>query len=160
MSTRSFIPGQRVIAFDPNGQIIKEEVNVNKSLYVIQSLHRCVVSNDFEKFKEIYETCYVSDPTVSDYFHFGDQGPRDEYNTYSLCTCENRHDEPEYINKFVSIRPCCCVGGKRYLAYLYAFNGGKTCYFHTQYPVEDVETPIKKYLLEHGPIDLNYVNMV
>lgn len=164
MST-PFIAGQRLIAFDENGQMIKENEDESlsledKSYQVVQSLHRCIVSNDLENFKLIYETQYISDPTVSDYFHFGDQGPYDEYNTYSLCSCENRYDEPEYINKFMSIRPCCCVNGKRYLAYLCAFNAGVANYFHTQYPIENAITPIKKYLLEDGPIDLNHINMV
>jgi hypothetical protein len=58
----------------------------------------------------------------------------------------------------MSSRPCCCANGKRYLAYLCAFNQGKFNHFDMHYKFKDSDktTPIKEYLLSDGPIDLIY----
>jgi hypothetical protein len=164
MST-PFVLGQRIISFNEFGALIesKPSSEIDLSYQVVSDLHTSVSSQNAKQFKHIYETQYISNQTIKNYFHFGDQGPYDEYNSYSLCSCPNKNDEPEYINKFLSVRPCCCVNGKRYLAYLCAFNGGKTNYYHTQHiqlSSSDVVTEIKEYLLKDGPIDLNYVDTV
>ena len=41
-----------------------------------------------------------------------------KYNSYYLCSCENRSTEPYRIYKYMYVRPCHCSGDKRYLAYL------------------------------------------
>jgi hypothetical protein len=156
--TSQFVNKQRIIAFDENNNMKTFAEPEDKSYEVIKRLYTTINENNFELFKEIYEKEYINDPTISNYFNFGDTSPWEDYNTYALCRCENKNEEPEYINKFMSSRPCCCANGKRYLAYLCAFNQGKFNHFDMHYKFKDSDktTPIKEYLLSDGPIDLIY----
>ena len=162
MST-PFILGARVLALSENsGNKLIETTPEDVAHDVIANLHKSVIAGDLEQFVNVYETQYISNDSICNHFLYGDQGPYDDYNEYSLCTCENKYDEPEYINKYMSSRSCSCINGKRYLAYLCAFNGGKHNYYHTHHVFEgsDKITPIKEYLLQDGPIDLNYVDTI
>jgi hypothetical protein len=162
MST-PFVLGQRSIVFSENdGNQLLETPSEQQDFEVIANLHKSVIAGDLERFVNIYETQYIYNDSICNHFLYGDQGPYDDYNEYSLCTCENKYDEPEYINKYMSSRACSCINGKRYLAYLCAFNGGNHNYYHTCYVFEgsDKSTPIKEYLLQDGPIDLNYVDTI
>lgn len=158
MST-PFILGQRVLTNGPNGLF---ETSENSSDSVVAQLHESVAAQDIDRFVNIYKTQYISDPSICNHFLYGDQGPYDDFNAYSLCTCDNKYDEPERINKYIYSRTCSCPNGKRYLAYLCAFNGGKHVFYHTNHSIEgsNIATPIKEYLLQDGPIDLNYVDTI
>lgn len=157
--SKSYTLCQRVIAFDVNKNMRTiPEPEEDESYTVVKRLYTSIIQNDFKSFKEIYEKEYINNPTICDYFKFGDIGPWEDYSTYSLCDCINKNEEPEYINKYMSTRQCCCSGGKRYLAYLCTYNAGKNNFYDMKFKLQnsDIITPIKAYLLNDGPIDFNY----
>lgn len=160
----AFVPGQRILVLSDqnNGSLIDESPpnpNEDKSYHIVAQLHKSVIEQNIEKFIEVYETQYISNDSVYNHFHFGDQSPYDDFNTYSLCSCPNKDEEPCRINKYMYRRACSCVNGKRYLAYLCAFNEGTHNCYHINHLL-DMSTPIKEYLLQDGPIDLEYINTI
>lgn len=158
----SFVLGQRVLVprGDNDGTLVEEipDANNDASYQVIEELRKSAVEQDVERFINVYRTRYINDDSVCNYFRFGDLSPYDDFNSYSLCTCPGKSDEPQRINKYMYTRACSCINGKRYLAYLCAFNRGT----HNHYHVKDdtVVTPIKEYLLQDGPIELSYVSAI
>ncbi len=133
----------------------------NKSVAVVSRLQDSIISRDLPLFEKIYSTEYLYDPEVFDEFRFEDENNNNWFNTYSLCTCENKKDEPMRIHRHMNVRKCNCINGKRYLAYLMAYNigVGSICYDTNCKNVkqnEDAPLDIRWYLIKNGPIDLTY----
>ena len=147
------IPFSRKITTDLS-QVAKPD---NKSVAVVSRLHDSIISRDLPLFEKIYNTEYLYDPEVFDEFRFEDENNNNWFNTYSLCTCENKKDEPVRIHRNMNVRKCNCINGKRYLAYLMAYNigVGSICY-DTNCKNEDAPQDIRWYLIKNGPIDLTY----
>lgn len=167
-----YVPGQRMLSFDANGKPVAEDeifsdLLTDKSYKIVARLQESILANNFELFKQIYEHEYINNSEICDFFKFEEENNNWWFNSYSLCQCSNKTDEPERIHKYMYVRPCCCKNGKRYLAYLCAFNAGlqKYGYYYDINPKNlpikidvctFIDTFIKKYLLEDGPIDLKY----
>lgn len=151
------LPRSRVISFVNN-----IDISVSETEIVLLKLYDSITTNNLDEFKKIYETEYISNIEVCDYFRFEDENNNWWVNTYSLCTCSNKYAEPEHIHRNMNTRRCNCVNGKRYLAYLSAFNAqlGCICYDTNPNPklldLPAVNTTIQSYLLQDGPIDLTY----
>jgi hypothetical protein len=164
-----FIPGQRMIKFDLEGnQIVDDPGNndllTNMSYQVIAKMQDCIDKKDFDKYKQLYTEEYISNPAICDFFKFEDNPPYWEYTTYPLCLCSNRDDDPSRIHKHMYVRPCYCSNGKRYLAYLAAFNTLNEGIYYDTNPIysktlKKTITPISQFLLDDGPLDLTYKSM-
>lgn len=131
----------------------------NDSYKVLARLNDSICSNNIEEFKKIYETEYICNPEICDHFRYEDENNNWWVNSYSLCTCPVK--EPDHIHRNMNVRQCNCVDGKRYLAYLFAFNAHIGCIhndtnIHNDKKLEEMNTEIKTYLMNDGPIDLTY----
>jgi hypothetical protein len=169
-----YVPGQEVISFDANGKIIVDntyagifdDLKEDKSYQTVMRMQVCIYANDFEGFKKIYEEEYISNPEICDFFKFDEEEHNWWVNTYSLCECANKADEPDRIHRHMYVRPCSCANGKRYLAYLCAFNASfkEENYYYDTNPRHITEKPVltnfQKYLSENGPLDLTYKELV
>ena len=157
----SYIPYSRKITFD--GDI---EQSITDSYSAVSRLQDCIMSGNLEEFKKIYETEYINNPAIYDYFKYEDENNNNWVNTYSPCTCVNKEEEPEHVHRNMNIRQCNCSNGKRYLAYLCAFNAELGCICFDTNPINKppIESGLhirkceefKSYLLQDGPIDLTY----
>ena len=154
----SNIPRSRKITFT-NSTTLDQTLVANN---VVSRLQESILDNNFEEFKKIYETEYIHDPAICDYFNYEDENNNNWVNTYSLCICPNKETEPEHVHKNMNNRQCNCANGKRYLTYLCVFNVqlGCICYDTNPsiYNIKDKHTNTKftSYLLQDGPIDLTY----
>lgn len=162
-----YVPEQRMLTFDTNGKPVAEDplfedLLADKSYIIVARLQESILANNYELFKKIYEEEYISNLEICDFFKFEEENNNWWFNSYSLCECSNKNEEPDRIHKYMYIRPCCCRNGKRYLAYLCAFNAGlkDPGYYYDTNPTyltdKGTITPIKQYLLEDGPLDLTY----
>ena len=155
-----YIHQARKIVFNSNSNLSLDSniKKVNDSNKVINKLNECIRLNNFEEFKKIYITEYLFNSKIHDYFKYEDENNNNLYNTYSLCTCINNTVEPYHKN--MNIKQCNCINGKRYFAFLSAFNNqlGCICYDTNPKNLEQsiIYTEIMLYLLKDGPIDLLY----
>jgi hypothetical protein len=165
-----FVPGQRMLHFDLEGNAITDhpenyDLLTNISYQIVAKMQECIEKRDLAQFKKLYTEEYIDNPAITDFFKFEDNPPYWEHNTYSLCVCGNREDETSKIHKYMYVRPCCCAGGKRYLAYLSAFNAGEQGLSYDTNPIysktlkKPSVTPIQQFLLDNGHIDLTYKAM-
>ena len=160
ISSYPYVPGQRMLSFDKDP--LYEDLLTDNSYKIVARLQESILAKNFELFKKIYEEEYINVLGIVDFFKFEEESNNWWFNSYSLCECSNKTDEPDRIHKYMYVRPCCCVNGKRYLTYLCAFNAGlkDAGYYYDTNPIgltdKAVNTPIKNYLLEDGPIDLTY----
>ena len=164
-----FVPGQQILTFDLSGNPIvddehNEDLLTDISYQIVSKMQECIEKKDLVQFKKIYTEEYISNPSTCDFFKFEDNPPYWEYNTYSLCSCPNRHDEPDRIHKYMYVRHCFCTQGKRYLAYLAAFNALNEGIYYDTNPIysktlKKTITPICQFLLDDGPLDLTYEAM-
>jgi len=160
MSTSSlFILGQRILAANNDNVLVEKVPNTNNdiSYQVVEELHKSVMEQDIES---VYQTQYINEDSICNYFCFDDTSPYEDYSTYSLCSCPGKNDEPQRINKYIYTRACSCANGKRYLAYLCAYNQGTRNDYHIKDASLDQITSIKEYLLQDGPIDLSYASTI
>jgi len=167
-----YISKKRVINFNTTNNLsVNTDLLTNNSYDVVSRLHKSILCNNFEEFKNIYITEYLYNPEICDYFKYEDENNNWWVNTYSLCECVNKEDEPVHIHKNMNTRQCNCINGKRYLAYLCAFNMPLGCICYDTNPVNlkplvnlnpqvnldsSINEEIKHYLLKCGPIDLSY----
>ena len=152
-----YFPGQRRLTFDQDNVTIVSDVIVS----VVEKLDNSIRSNNIEEFKKIYKTEYIDNPKICDYFNYEDENNNNLYNSYSLCTCANKEEEPTHIHRNLNSRPCNCINGKRYLAYLRVFNAEINCICYDTNPTNVCLTnlrhqPYSNFLLQDGPIDLTY----
>jgi hypothetical protein len=163
-----FIPEQGMLSFDLEGNPVVDDPQNNDlltdiSYQTVAKLTGSICSGNVEKFKQLYTEEYIANPDIYDFFKFEDNPPYWEYNSYSLCTCKNRNNEPDRIHKYMYVRSCNCSGGKRYLAYLTAhYSTEPGLYFDTNSSNSEKNasiTPIQHFLLNDGPIDLTYKQM-
>ena len=160
-----YVPRQEVVSFDANGNRIFDDVKEDKSYQIVARLQESILAKNFELFKKIYEEEYINVPDIVDFFKFEEENNNWWFNSYSLCECSNKTDEPDRIHKYMYVRPCCCAGGKRYLAYLSAFNAAEQGLSYDTNPIysktlkKPSVTPIQQFLLDNGPIDLTYKAM-
>jgi hypothetical protein len=164
-----FVPGQQMIEFDPEGNAITDDPGNNDlltdiSYQVVAKMQECIDKKDLVKYKQLYTEEYINNPDICDFFKFEDKPPHWAYTKYSLCSCSNRSDDPYQIHKHMYVRPCYCSNGKRYLAYLAAFNALNDGLYYDVSPIysktlKKTVTPISKFLLDDGPLDLIYEAM-
>ena len=171
-----YVPGQQVISFDTNGKIIIDntydgifdDLKEDKSYQTVMRLQNRIYARDFEGFKKIYEEEYINDPSIVDFFKFDEEEHDWWFNTYSLCQCINKDDEPHRIHRHMYVRSCGCSNGKRYLAYLCAYNtlrgsvtGEHEYYYDTKLNKSTKHvSEVQQYLLDDGPLDLEYTHLV
>jgi hypothetical protein len=167
-----FIRGQQVISFDASGKVTRDntydgifdDLKEDKSYQIIMRLHNSVYAKDIEGFKKIYEEEYINDPNIVDFFKHDEEEHDWWFNPYPLCRCVTRDDEPDRIHRHMYVRQCGCSNGKRYLAYLCAYNAQQdetTYYYDTSCNKSNKNiSDIQQYLLDDGPIDLKYTNLL
>ena len=88
---------------------------------LISSIENCL----FDEFKFIYDSEYMCDPNIINFFEFNKCDAFSEWNMYELCDCRsccrgNRHCYdcmPERLKKNYYVKSCRCQNGKRYIAY-------------------------------------------
>lgn len=164
-----FVPGQQLLSFDLSGNAIvddpgNEDLITDTSYQVIAKMQECIDQKDLVQYQQLYTEEYINNPAICDFFKFEDNPPYWNYCTYPLCSCSNRHDDPTKIHKHMYVRPCYCSGGKRYLAYLAAFNTLNEGIYYDTNPIysktlKKTVTPICQFLLDDGLIDLTYEAM-
>jgi len=157
-----FVPGQYMLCFDSEGNPVIDDLKEDTAYQLICRMQECIDKKDIVTYRRLYTEEYINSPDCCDFFKFEDTPPYWEYSTYSLCSCENKEAEPDRIHKYMYVRPCHCQAGKRYLAYLTAFNSQNESIFYDTQPIyakalKTTEiTPIQQFLLDDGPIDLTY----
>jgi hypothetical protein len=164
-SSFPYVPGQDIIMFDASGSptiIIDQSCNKDllsdKSYLCVARLQEAIIACDDQLFKKIYESEYIANAEICDFFKF----EKVETLCYSLCQCTNKNEAARCIHADMFVRPCCCQNGKRYLAYLCAFNAclKDPAYYYNTNEVNPREigkiTDIMKYLILDGPLDLTY----
>ena len=164
-----FVPGQQLLSFDLEGNAVvddleNEDLITDTSYQVIAKMQECIDQKDLVQYQQLYTEEYISNPAICDFFKFEDNPPYWDYCTYPLCSCSNRHDDPTKIHNHMYVRPCYCSGGKRYLAYLAAFNTLNEGIYYDTNPIysktlKTTVTPICQFLLDDGLIDLTYEAM-
>ena len=71
-----YIPYSRKITFD--GDI---EQSIIDSYSAVSRLQDCIMSGNLEEFKKIYETEYINNPAIYDYFKYEDENNNNWVNT-------------------------------------------------------------------------------
>lgn len=167
-----FIRGQQMITIDANGKVTRDNTydgifddrKEDKSYQIVMRLHDSVYAKDIECFKKIYEEEYINNPNIVDFFKYDEEEHDWWFNTYRFCRCANKDDEPDRIHRHMYIRQCGCSNGKRYLAYLCAYNAqqDETTYYYDTSLNKTTEhiSEIQQYLLDDGPLDLKYTNLL
>ena len=153
-----FVPGQQLIELDQNGNvIINENTDLDliddQSYIVAMRLHESICSNNFDKFRKIYEEEYINNPNIVNFFKF-DKASNSE-TEYSLCSCNK--SIVQRIHPDMYVRPCNCINGKRYLAYLCVYNAAfRSSYYYdtSKYQDPNINERYKKYLLNDGQIEI------
>jgi hypothetical protein len=140
----------------------------------IRRLCNSIETGQFKEFQTIFDTEYMHNPLISNYFEYFDS-PRyiEEWNFYSLCECRTCcNDEyfcklcqPKTLLQDFCIKECKCLNGKRYLAFqlIYRFayeiinipNGkkdkkGKKIKHYNAYQL------MVDHVIASGPIDFKY----
>ncbi len=162
-----FIPGLEVFTFDANGKMMIDEsfkdLKEDKSYQKARQLYERIYAKDLDGFIKIYIE-YVNDPSISDFFKHDEEEHDFWFHSYPYCRCVTRDDEPERIHRHMYVRQCNCSNGKRYLAYLCAYNAQQdetTYYYDTSCNESNKNiSDIQQYLLDDGPIDLKYTNLL
>ena len=168
-----FVPGQCMLTFVNGIPIVNDESNndllSDLSYQLVFKLHETTETNNLEQFKQLYTEEYISNPAICNFFKFENENVNKKmrFNRYSLCTCSNKEDKPYRIHRDMYVRPCNCSSGKRYLAYLSAYNSNKEedgYGYDTQTNIltfnkKHMITPIQQFLLDDGPIDLTYTHL-
>ena len=116
------------------------------------SIDKCV----FDEFKMIYDTEYMPDPNICNFFEFT------EVNPYHLCDC-NDNNEAQISRNFY-IKKCQCQNGKRFLAFKMIHNAAyhSICgnYYDRDMKKNDTNIDIFNrmidYVIDSGPIDEEY----
>jgi hypothetical protein len=167
-----FIRGQQVISFDASGKVTRDntyngifdDLKEDKSYQIVMRLHNSAYANDIECFTKIYQEEYINDPDIVDFFKHDEEEHDQWFHPYPLCRCVTRDDEPERIHRHIYVRQCNCSNGKRYLAYLCAYNAQQdetTYYYDTSCNKSNKNiSEIQQYLLNDGPLDLKYTNLL
>jgi hypothetical protein len=97
----------------------------------IRRLDNSIEAGQFKEFQSIYDTEYMGNPLISNFFEYFDGSRYPVYfNHYDLCTCrQNCCDndyfnnlgcnlcEPKRISRNFYVRECKCLNGKRFLAF-------------------------------------------
>ena len=68
MNFNPYVPGQKIISFDKNGQEIKNiednEDNEDISYTTVNKLHKCISEHEFIEFKKIYNKEYICNDKI------------------------------------------------------------------------------------------------
>lgn len=98
----------------------------NLNVRTIRRLYAAIEKGQFKEFQTIFDTEYMCNPLVSNYFEFYDE-PRyiEQWNCYQLCECRSCcQDEyfcklcaPITLTRKFHVKECKCQNGKRYLAF-------------------------------------------
>ena len=141
----------------------------------VRRLYSAVENGQFKEFQTIFDTEYMCNPLVSNYFEFFDE-PRykEQWYCYQLCECRpccnDEHFcnlcEPEILTRNFCVKECKCLNGKRYLAFqiIYRFayeiinipNGkkGKKDKKNKHYNAYQL---MVDHVIASGPIDFKYI---
>ena len=163
--------------------IIKYNSNlkpINLTGRTLRRLYESIETGKFIEFQTIFETEYMYNPLISNFFEFIDQSRYPTYfNYYDLCSCRTccNNDyfgnfsgnlpcnlcEPKRIARNFYVKDCKCLNGKRFLAF-------QTVY---KFAYEIINIPNKKkgkrkekynnpyqlmvdHIISSGPIDFEY----
>jgi hypothetical protein len=96
----------------------------------IRRLYNVIEAGQFKEFQTIFETEYMCNPLISNFFEHLDESRYPTYfNCYDLCSCRTCCDndyfgnlgcnlcEPKRIARNFYVRECKCLNGKRFLAF-------------------------------------------
>ena len=117
------------------------------------SIEKCM----FDEFKMIYDTEYMPNPNICNFFEF-----TEEPNPYHLCEC-NENNEAQISRNF-HIKKCQCQNGKRYLAFKMIHNAAfgtiSVNYHERDMKKTDADVDTFNCMIDHvidsGPIDQEY----
>lgn len=107
---------------------------VNFTGRTIRRLDHSIETGQFKEFQAIYDTEYIRDPLISNFFEFIDESRYPTYfNYYDLCSCRTCCNneyfgnfsgnlpcnlcEPKRIGRNFYVKKCQCQNGKRFLAF-------------------------------------------
>jgi hypothetical protein len=107
------------------------QIPVDLTCRTIRRLDNSIEAGQFKEFQSIYDTEYMCNPLISNFFEYFDGSRYPVYfNHYDLCTCRQNccnNDyfqnlgcnlcEPKMISRNFYIRECKCQNGKRFLAF-------------------------------------------
>lgn len=116
------------------------------------SIDKCI----FDEFKMIYDTEYMPNPYICNFFEFT------EVNPYHLCDCPD-YNEAQISRNFY-IKKCQCQNGKRYLAFKMIHNASCHAigvdYYKSDKKNKDTLVDTFNCMIDHvidsGPIDEEY----
>jgi hypothetical protein len=163
-------------------QYYSYQIPVNLTSRTVRRLDNSIEKGLFKEFQSIYDTEYMCNPSVSNFFEFIDQSCYPVYfNHYDLCTCrQNCCDndyfqnlgcnscEPKMISRNFYIRECKCQNGKRFLAFqmIYRFayeviNIKKTTMGKKKGKKEKNPYQLMvDHVIASGPIDFEYIPVI
>jgi hypothetical protein len=135
----------------------------NLSARTIRRLRTNILEGNFENFKIIYDE-YMQDG-ITGLFEYGEEGHNYMWNFYLLCECD---DWCEKIYRDVYIQRCCCVNGKRYIAFKMIYEEAyEFITIHKsnksnkkKFQCNNNYQQIVDYIIDSGPIILNYNSMI
>ena len=107
---------------------------INLTGRTLRRLYESIETGKFIEFQSIYDTEYICNPLISNFFEFIDQSRYPTYfNYYDLCSCRTccNNDyfgnfsgnlpcnlcEPKRIGRNFYVKDCKCLNGKRFLAF-------------------------------------------
>jgi hypothetical protein len=110
------------------------QIPVDLTGRTIRRLDNSIEAGQFKEFQSIYDTEYMCNPSISNFFEFVDQSRYPTYfNYYDLCSCRNCCNddyfqnfsgnlpcnlcEPKMISRNFYVKECKCQNGKRFLAF-------------------------------------------
>jgi hypothetical protein len=133
----------------------KEDLSGRTLRRLISSIENCL----FNEFKFIYDSEYMCDPNIINFFEFKCDA-FSEWNMYELCDCRSccrgnihcYYCMPERLKKNYYVKSCRCQNGKRYI--VYSMIGKNIC--ESTSTSKDIIREMLVYVIDSGPIDKNY----
>jgi hypothetical protein len=115
-------------------QYYSYQIPVDLTGRTIRRLDNSIEKGLFKEFQSIYDTEYMCNPLISNFFEFVDQSRYPTYfNYYDLCSCRNCCNDdyfqnfsgnlpcnlcgPKMISRNFYVKECKCQNGKRFLAF-------------------------------------------
>jgi hypothetical protein len=165
-------------------QYYSYQIPVDLTGRTIRRLDWSIERGLFKEFQSIYDTEYMCDPLVANFFEFIDESRYPTYfNYYDLCSCRTCCNneyfgnfsgnlpcnlcEPKKISRNFYVKECKCQNGKRFLAFQMVYKiayeiidiPNKKCKKEKGKRKEKYNNPYQlmiDHVIRSGPIDFEY----
>jgi hypothetical protein len=131
-------------------------ISVDLSKRTVRRLTTAIKECNVDAFKFIYDHEYMNH-FICNWFEYDELLDDCVWNFYPICECAKC--EPIKIHRQLYVQPCTCLNGKRYLAFLTAYN---TTYDFIINPTKKSIVKYRQmldYIIESGPVIVDHISV-